>query len=289
MKKYVIMMDVSGDVTQEVVDKYDLKFVPMQYSLGEEMRTSVGREPEDIMKKFYDGQKNGDLTRTSQITPYMYEEYFSPYLEKGYSVLYLCLSSGLSSTFSAALLAKDSLKEKYPDVDVYPVDSLSATGGMGLLIERALKNRENQMSIEENYQDILNVIPHVRCWFMVQDLKYLKRGGRISSTTAFVGGLLNIKPILRITPEGKLLNIGKKRGNKATVQALFDYFKENYNPELGNTIYICDSLAKELSEELKTKVLDLYPNMIVKQETLCPIIGAHTGPGMLVISHFAKE
>lgn len=289
MKKYVIMMDVSGDVTQEVVDKYDLKFVPMQYSLGEEMRTSAGREPEDIMKKFYDGQKNGDLTRTSQITPYMYEEYFSPYLEKGYSVLYLCLSSGLSSTFSAALLAKDSLKEKYPDVDVYPIDSLSATGGMGLLIERALKNRENQMSIEDNYQDILNVIPHVRCWFMVQDLKYLKRGGRISSTTAFVGALLNIKPILRITPEGKLLNIGKKRGNKATVQALFDYFKENYNPELGNTIYICDSLAKELSEELKTKVLDLYPNMIVKQETLCPIIGAHTGPGMLVISHFAKE
>ncbi|MDE5714544.1 MAG: DegV family protein [Anaeroplasmataceae bacterium] len=288
MNKYVIMMDVSGDVTQETVDTYDLKFVPMQYSLGEEMRTSYGREPEEIMKKFYEGQKNGDLTRTSQITPYMYEEYFSPYLKDGYSVLYLCLSSGLSSTFSAALLAKESLKEKFPDVDVFPIDSLSATGGMGLLIERALVNRKNGMSIEENYEDILNVIPKVRCWFMVQDLQYLKRGGRISSTTAFVGGLLNIKPILRITPDGKLLNIGKKRGNKATVNALFEYFKENYNPDLGNTIYICDTLAKDLSEDLKNKVLEIYPNMIVKQETLCPIIGAHTGPGMLVISHFAK-
>lgn len=111
MNKYVILMDVSGDVEQCVVDEYGLKFIPMQYSLGEEMRTSYGREAEDIMKLFYDGQKSGDLTRTSQITPYMYEEYFEPYLKEGYSILYLCLSGGLSSTYSSACMAKEELKK----------------------------------------------------------------------------------------------------------------------------------------------------------------------------------
>ncbi len=287
MDKYVIVMDVSGDVCLETVNKYDLKFISMQYSLGDEMRTSYGREPEDIMKKFYDGQRSGDLTQTSQITPYMYEEYFSKFLDEGYSVLYLCLSSGLSSTFSASLLAKESLKEKYPDFDVYTVDSLSATGGMGILIERALLNREKGMGIKENYEDMIGAVSHAHCWFLVQDLQYLKRGGRVSSTTAFVGGILNIKPILKITPEGKLTTIGKKRGNKAAVEELFRIFKENFNPEYGKTIYLCDGDAKDLSNALKDKVLSLYPDLDVKQVTLSPIIGAHTGPGMLAICNFA--
>ncbi|MDE6047470.1 MAG: DegV family protein, partial [Anaeroplasmataceae bacterium] len=150
MSKYVILMDVSGDIEQASVDKWDLKFIPMQYSLGDEMRTSNGPEAEDVLKLFYDGQRNGDLTKTSQITPFQYEEYFEPYLKEGFSVLYLCLSSGLSSTYSAACLAKESLKEKYPDLDVYPIDTLAATGGMGVIAEIALKNREKGLSIEEN-------------------------------------------------------------------------------------------------------------------------------------------
>ncbi len=288
MNKYVVVMDVSGDILQASVDEYGLKFIPMQYSLGEEMRTSYGREPEDIMKKFYDGQRKGDLTRTSQITPFMYEEYFEPFLKDGYSVLYLCLSSGLSSTYSAACLAKEALKEKYPEVDVYPIDSLSATGGMGILIERALENQRKGMSIEENKTEIEMLVSHTRCWFLVQDLNYLKRGGRVSSTTAFVGSMLNIKPILRIDENGKLTTIAKKHGNKAAVNALFEYFKNSYDSTLGNTIYLCDANCKELSDSLAALVKEAYPNLSVKQATLCPIIGAHTGPGMLAICHFAK-
>ncbi|MDE7162385.1 MAG: DegV family protein [Anaeroplasmataceae bacterium] len=288
MNKYIIMMDVSGDIQMASVQKWDLKFIPMQYSLGEEMRTSVGPEDKDVLKRFYDGQRNGDLTKTSQITPYQYEEYFEPYLKEGYSILYLCLSSGLSSTYSAACLAKESLKEKYPELDVYPVDSLGATGGMGVLIEEALKNREKGLSVEENKNAIEALVPKIKHWFLVQDLMYLKRGGRVSAATAVVGSMLNIKPILKIDENGKLVTIAKKHGNKAAAHALFEYFKMNYNEELSNTVYICDADSRELALILAAEVKREFPNVEIKHTTLCPIIGAHTGPGMVAICHLGK-
>lgn len=288
MNKYVIMMDVSGDVCPETLKKWDLKFIPMQYSLGEEMRTSYGPEDSEVLKRFYDGQRTGDLTKTSQITPFQYEEYFEPYLKEGYSVLYLCLSSGLSSTFSAACLAKDSLKEKYPDLDVFPVDSLAATGGMGVLIEEALKNRELGLNVEENYNQIISLVPRIKNWFLVQDLNYLKRGGRISSTTAIFGTMLNIKPILKIDEKGKLTTIGKKRGNKMAVNELVELFSTHYDSTASKIVYICNADCPDLGDLLAEKLLEKYPDLEIKQATLSPIIGAHTGPGMLILSHIGK-
>ncbi len=288
MSKYVIMMDVSGDIVDESIKKWDLKFIPMQYSLGEEMRTSTGPEDAAVLKAFYDGQRGGDLTKTSQITPFQYEEYFEPYLKEGFSILYLALSSGLSSTFSAACLASETLKEKYPELDVIPVDSKAATGGMGILIEQALKNREAGMSLQENYKVLTSLVPKGRNWFLVQDLNYLKRGGRISSTTAIFGSMLNIKPILKIDENGKLTTIAKKRGNKMAVQALFELFKEHYDEQITDTIYLCDADCKELSTLLAEELHKTFPNLEIKQTTLCPIIGAHTGPGMLAICHLGK-
>ncbi len=288
MSKYVIMMDVSGDIVDESIKKWDLKFIPMQYSLGEEMRTSTGPEDAAVLKAFYDGQRGGDLTKTSQITPFQYEEYFEPYLKEGFSILYLALSSGLSSTFSAACLASETLKEKYPELDVIPVDSKAATGGMGILIEQALKNREQGVSLEENAKALKAYVTKIKHWFLVQDLNYLKRGGRVSSTTAFVGSMLNIKPILKIDENGKLTTIAKKRGNKMAVQALFELFKEHYDEQITDTIYLCDADCKELSTLLAEELHQTFPNLEIKQTTLCPIIGAHTGPGMLAICHLGK-
>jgi DegV family protein with EDD domain len=252
------------------------------------MRTSTGPEDAAVLKAFYDGQRGGDLTKTSQITPFQYEEYFEPYLKEGFSILYLALSSGLSSTFSAACLASETLKEKYPELDVIPVDSKAATGGMGILIEQALKNREQGVSLEENAKALKAYVTKIKHWFLVQDLNYLKRGGRVSSTTAFVGSMLNIKPILKIDENGKLTTIAKKRGNKMAVQALFELFKEHYDEQITDTIYLCDADCKELSTLLAEELHKTFPNLEIKQTTLCPIIGAHTGPGMLAICHLGK-
>lgn len=281
MIDYIICMDASGDLLREIAKDNEVDFVPMEYSLGEEMRTSYGCEDEAVLKKFYDGQRGGDLTRTSQISPYMYEEYFKKFLKEGKSVLYFCLSSGLSSTYESAMLAVDHLKEEYPELEVLPVDTLAATGGMGILVEKAIENRKNGMSIRENYDAVTALVPKLLHFFLVQDLMYLKRGGRVSAATAIVGSALNIKPILKIDENGKLVTIDKKRGNKAAMMALFAYFKDNYNPELGNTIYICDADTPELADALAEKAREEAPGVVIRRTMLSPIIGAHTGPGML--------
>lgn len=281
MNDYIICMDASGDIIKEKADENGIEFVPMEYSLGEAMRTSQGCESEELLKKFYDGQRNGDMTKTSQISPFMYEEYFKQFLKNGKSILYFCLSSGLSSTYQSSILAAENLKEEYPDAEVLPVDTLAATGGIGLLVEKAIENKKNGMDIHENLESVQALVPYLRHFFMVQDLMYLKRGGRVSAATALVGSALNIKPILKIDENGKLTTIDKKRGNKAAMSALFTYFKENYNPKLGNTIYICDGDTPDLAKSLTAKVQEAVPGIIVRRMMLSPIIGAHTGPGML--------
>lgn len=281
MEDYVICMDASGDLLGEIARENGIDFVPMEYSLGEEMRTSHGGEDEAVLKKFYDGQRKGDMTRTSQISPYMYEEYFKKFLEAGKSVLYFCLSSGLSNTYESSMLAAGNLKEEYPEQEILPVDTLAATGGIGILVEQAIENKRKGMDIRRNYETVRALVPKLRHFFMVQDLMYLKRGGRVGAATAIVGSALNIKPILEIDENGKLVTIDKKRGNKAAMTALFTYFKDNYNPELGNTIYICDADTPELAEALVEKVKAEAPDAVVRRMMLSPIIGAHTGPGML--------
>ena len=285
---YQIIMDVSGDVRPEFAEEKGIGFIPMEYSIGDEMRTCAGMEGAEILKKFYDGQRGGDLTKTSQISPYMYEEFFSPIFEAGDSVLYLCLSGGLSSTFQSSNVAKAALEEKYPGCKLYPVDTLAATGGMGVLAERAVRNREAGMSLEENYADLVEAAHHIRHWFFVQDLMYLKRGGRVSAATAVVGTMLNVKPILKIDEVGKLVTFDKKRGNKAAGKALLDLFKESYDAAAGDVIYVIDADAPDQGAYLAAEVEKAAPGATVRRMTLSPIIGAHTGPGMAAICHMGK-
>ena len=228
------------------------------------------------------------MTKTSQISPFSYEEFLKPLFEEGHSVLCLCLSGGLSASYNSALLARESLEEQFPGQKFYPVDTLSATGGVGVLTERALRNRANGMSLEENYQDLVSATKKIRHWFLVQDLMYLKRGGRISAATAVVGTALKIKPILCINPEGKLDTIAKKRGDKLAANHILDLFTESYDPTSGDVIYILDADAPQLGDYLETEVKRRFPDAEVRHTPLCPVIGSHTGPGMAAITHMGK-
>lgn len=285
---YEIVMDVSGDIDSNIAKENGILFIPMEYSLGSEMRHCDSMESDEVLKEFYDGQRSGDLTKTSQITPYHYEEFFSKIFEEGKSALYLCLSSGLSSTFQSAGIAKQALEDKYPDCAFYPIDSLAATGGMGVLIERAIRNRQNGMSIEDNYKDLLQATKKIRHWFVVEDLMYLKRGGRISASTAIIGTALNIRPILIINPEGKLDTVDKKRGDKASLKALITQFSAEYDESAGDVIYIIHGDSLEKAEALKSQIKELYPASEIRITGLSPIIGAHTGPGMAAICFMGK-
>lgn len=284
---YLIVMDASADIDSKVFLEEDIRFIPMQYSLNEEMRESKGIESEELLKSFYDSQRSGELTKTTQITPYQYINFFSKLLNEGYSILYLSLSSGLSSTYQSAMLAASELNDEHKDEKVYVVDTLGATGGIGVLLELACKYRKEGKSIEENCALLNNAKLKLHHFFMVQDLMYLKRGGRVSGATAVVGTVLGIRPILKIDENGKLVNFTKRRGNKLALEELAKLFNENY--ELNDSpIYIVDGDAKELGDFLASEIKKIAPNAVVKRNMLSPIIGAHTGPGLVAVCFIGK-
>ena len=284
---YLIVMDASADIDSKVFLEEDIRFIPMQYSLNEEMRESKGIESEELLKSFYDSQRSGELTKTTQITPYQYINFFSKLLNEGYSILYLSLSSGLSSTYQSAMLAASELNDEHKDEKVYVVDSLGATGGIGVLLELACKYRKEGKSIEENCALLNNAKLKLHHFFMVQDLMYLKRGGRVSGATAVVGTVLGIKPILKIDENGKLVSFTKRRGNKLALEELAKLFNENY--ELNDSpIYVVDGDAKELGDFLASEIKKLIPEAVVKRNMLSPIIGAHTGPGLVAVCFIGK-
>ena len=284
---YLIVMDASADIDSKVFLEEDIRFIPMQYSLNEEMRESKGIESEELLKSFYDSQRSGELTKTTQITPYQYINFFSKLLNEGYSILYLSLSSGLSSTYQSAMLAASELNDEHKDEKVYVVDSLGATGGIGVLLELACKYRKEGKSIEENCALLNNAKLKLHHFFMVQDLMYLRRGGRVSGATAVVGTVLGIRPILKIDENGKLVSFTKRRGNKLALEELAKLFNENY--ELNDSpIYVVDGDAKELGDFLASEIKKLIPEAVVKRNMLSPIIGAHTGPGLVAVCFIGK-
>lgn len=288
-KDYIIYSDISADLPAEYAAENDIRFIPMSYTLGEEDRVCSCIEPEDILHRFYDGQRSGDLTHTTQISPYKYVEIFEPILASGKSVLYISLSSGLSNTYNSSLIAAGELNEKYEGVKVVCVDSLGATGGMGALLEMAVDNRKNGMSIDENAQWLEKNRLRIYHWFMVEDLMYLKRGGRIPATTAIVGSALSIKPLLKIDSDGTLSTFAKKRGAKAAMNELLELYKTRSVGGKGERVIVIHADDKEKAEYLKNGVLEHNPEADISVMMLSPIIGAHVGPGMCAIVHIAPE
>ncbi|MCD7736796.1 MAG: DegV family protein [Lachnospiraceae bacterium] len=286
---YEIFVDMSLDIDEKVAAENDLRYVPMEYTLGEETHRAVGPESDETMHNFYESMRQNIPTQTSQITPYHYEQTFLPSVKEGKGILYIALSSGLSKTYESALLAVDTIKEDYTDARIEVVDSLGATGGMGILAEAACKNRAAGMTLEENAAWLCENAKKINYWFMVEDLIYLKRGGRVSATTAFVGTALNIKPVLNINPSGELDTIAKKRGSRQAMHYIIERFAESYDPSLGNTVYICCADCKDTAEEFKAMVLKVNPDVDIKITMLCPIIGAHTGPGMFSLIYWGAE
>lgn len=287
MEKYLLFMDVAGDVDLALAKENELRFVPMEFIIDGESRI-YDETPEGLnVNDFYNWIKEDKQIRTTQINSYKYEEFFSPYLKEGYSVLYLCLSSGLSSTYQSACAAAEELKKKYPEAKLVPVDSLLATAPMGLLCERMIENKNKGLSIDENAKDLNEMKRKVAGYVFVDDLNSLKRGGRISPAVAFVGALLNIKPIITIY-DGTLHMVDKQKGVKNSIRKLCEYFEEQHDFSVSDTCYIADACEKEHSDETEAAVRAAVPDCTIKKRFLSPIIGAHLGKGAIVISFWKK-
>lgn len=237
MEQYKLFMDVSGDVMADIATQADVKLLPMNFVIGGESYVYTDRDDGINPLDFYKYVKDRVHISTTQITPATYEDYFDEVLKAGHSALYLCLSSGLSSTFEAALMAAKNLKEKYPNVDLVPVNSLQATVGMGLLCERMIENREKGLDIFQNKQDLEEMRGHITTTGVIDDLDALKRGGRISSAVAVIGGLLNFKPVILVNPDGTLQMSTTTHGIKKALKYMAELFEETRDPNF-DVIYI---------------------------------------------------
>ena len=287
MNDYKIFIDLSCDIDGDYVNDNNIGFVPMQYQIGEETKISTFVESDEVMKVFYKAMKGGLITSTSQITPFKYVEYFAPYCEKNIDILYLPLSSGLSQTYTSAKMAKEELLKKYPNAKIEIPDTLSATAGIRLLAHLAVDNKNNGMTIEENAKIIEDAVKKLKATFLVENLTYLKRGGRIKASTAFIAGALNIKPVLIINKEGKLETIAKKHGIKKAASYIVDTFNEEWDGE-HKLVYISHADAIDTANYIKDKLLEQHNDLTIKIVMISPIIGAHVGPGMCALCNFIK-
>ena len=288
MQDYLIFTDASADLDATFAKEHDIRFISMQYEISGDIREYVGNEPDDAVKGFYDELREGKSAKTTQITPFIYEELFTPYLEQGRTVISLCLSSGLSSTFQSCCSAAENLNGKYAEARLLPIDSFGATGMMGIMAERLASNRDNGMSAEDNVADVAAYREKLHAECFVDDLMHLKRGGRIGAATAVIGTLLNIKPLIRMTPDGKLVNFDKVGSERLAIKNIKQTYEEIADIDSNAPVYICDADNSKMADLLESAIIKVNPDAVVRRKILSPIIGTHLGPESVVISYLRK-
>lgn len=284
----IIITDSNCDLPEEFLKKNNIPVIPFHFNLnGKDYEDNFGKSIG--YKEFYDELRRGGMSTTSQISPYTYEEYFRKYVNEGFSVIYIGFSSALSESYNHSVLARENVLQDIPDADITVIDSKAASVGQGLLIQKAIDMQKAGKTNEEIITWIESNKMRVNHWFTVDSLDYLKRGGRLSATSAALGTMLNVKPLLIVDKDGKLTPVKKIRGRKKAISELFDEFKNagtNINDE---TVYISHADCVEDAQYLKAMINKELKVKEVAINYLGPIIGTHTGPGLLCIVFMGRE
>ena len=287
MNPYVIMTDSACDMKPERLAEWGVPFQSLTYRFdGSDKEYTDADMP---ASEFYAKMKAGSIAKTAAVNSESFSKIFEEALQNGNDVLYLGFSSGLSTTFNSARIASLDLAERYPDRKITVIDTLSASAGFGLLVYLAVQKKNEGASMDEVAAYIEELKWKLCHWFTVDDLVYLKRGGRISPTVAFVGNVLGIKPVLHMDNEGHLINMFKVRGRKTSVAALAEQYDKLAVTPTEGTVFIshgdCMNDAEELAAILKNK-----HGVNVKIITdVGPVIGAHSGPGTLALFFIGTE
>lgn len=283
--------DSTADLPVDYLQKHNIHMIPFVYQIDgkEYLDSPFGGENTLTHAEFYDAMRAGQQPTTSQINVGTYTEVFEEIFSQGDDAFYVAFSSGLTGSQNSARLAKEALSEKYPERKLYIVDSLGASLGEGLLVMMAVDAQAAGKSAEEIEQELNEARKHVHHWVTVEDLVYLKRGGRISSATAVVGTMLNIKPVINIDDEGRLVPQERVKGRKRAIKALAEHLKEKGGDKI-RYMALAHSQADEaeivLLREAVRQQTGLEPERVINITT---IIGAHTGPGLLGVLFYAPD
>ena len=287
MSEYTIFTDSSCDLPLELLEELEVPVVSMTYKFDED--PSAHGNYDLPFDQFYDRMRKGSVARTAAINMDAFKTAFAPCLEAGRDLLYLCFSSGLSATVHSAEMAARELMEEYPKRQVRVVDTRSASGGFGLLVYLTAQERRKGATLEEAAAFAEETRFHLCHWFTVEDLVYLKRGGRVSAAAAFVGGVLNIKPVLHMDDAGHLINMSKVRGRRAAVKALADRYGELALDPANGTVFISHGDCLEDARLLEGMLAERYGAKAARITYIGPVIGSHAGPGTLALFFLGRE
>lgn len=292
MADYVISCCSTADLTKEHFQRRDIKYVCFHFEIdGETYSDDLGESI--AFDQFYEKMKAGSITKTSQVNIEEYTEYFETFLKEGKDVLHLCLSSGISGTYNSAVIAGDELAEKYPDRKIIIIDSLCASSGFGLLMDKLADLRDEGKNIDEVAAWAKENLKYMHHWFFTSDLTYLIRGGRVSKASGMVGQVLNICPILNVNSEGKLINRAKIRTKKKVMVAAVDKMEERAvgGKDYSGKCYISQAACMDDARQVADMIEERFPNLDGKVliNDIGTTIGSHTGPGLVAIFFWGDE
>lgn len=289
MNNYVIITDSCCDLPQSLASEMALSVINLSVLVGDKSYVNHLDWRDISGGTFYDLLRDKNASSTSAPSIGDFVQVMEPLLKEGKDILYLGFSSALSSTYSTGALAAQELMEQYPGRKVLCVDSLCASLGQGLFVRLAWEKQQAGATLEEAHAFAADLVPHLCHWFTVNDLFFLHRGGRVSKTTAVLGSALQIKPIMHVDNEGRLIKIGTARGRKGSIVTLKDKLKETIvNPE-EQTIYIshgdCEEEARQLADLIRAEI----PVKDVVLNYVGPVIGSHSGPGTIALFHVGSH
>ena len=283
---YRVITDTGCDYPEQMYQDLNLGLVRLTVNFRGE---SVNTYSEEWLKDMFNGLRAGESASTAAANPMDWADVIEPVLAGGEDALVLVFSSGLSTTYQSAVIAANELMEKYPDRKVNVVDTLCASLGQGLFVYYACKKRDEGLDLEALTAWCEEKKFNLCHWFTVDDLMYLKRGGRISAATALVGTMLQIKPILHMDDEGHLINVSKARGRKASIEAIAKKLGETGLPGENDTIFICHGDCMEDAQYLGKLAKEKYGVKNVFIYYVGAVIGSHSGPGTLSIFYLGQH
>lgn len=287
--RYQIFSDATADAYPAMLDGLpNVEIIPMEVTVDGQAYT-YGPGGDLSVEQFYAMQRAGKFASTSQINPMVYRAAFEKSLREGKDVIYLCFSSGLSGTIQWARQCVSELSEEYPQRKILCVDTLAASLGEGFLVREAARRQAEGMEIEELEKWVLENRLKVCHWFTVDNFDHLRHGGRVSATVAVLGTALKIKPLLHVDEQGLLKVMDKPRGRRKAIEAKISHMRRGWLPEMGKEVIVGHGDCPEDAELLRQAVAENFPDAQIHVGDIGPIIGAHTGPGILALVYWGSN
>ncbi len=281
MRDYVIFSDSACDLTPAMLADMSVPYKSLTFRFNDSEKEYSNEEMP--IEEFYNKMKAGGIAKTAAVNADAFAEMFEKALQEGKDILYVGFSSGLSTTYNSARIAAAELSEKYPEAKIITVDTLAASAGEGLMLYLTVEEKKKGATIEEAAAFVKDLIPRMGIWFTVDDLVYLKRGGRVSPTAAFVGNLLGIKPVLYMDNEGHLIPRSKVRGRRNAIAALADQYTAKAVDKENGTVFISHGACLSDAELLASMLKERHGVTVKTIVDVGPVIGAHSGPGTLAL------